>query len=53
MELPDIVCPPDPGLLLTVGGQAVGGQAVATMRVACSHNEHIMWDGLEGKKDAI
>ena len=35
---------------LTVGGLTVGGQTVATMRVACSHNKHIMWDGLEGKR---
>ena len=45
VELPDIVCPPDPCLFLTVRSKAV-----ATMRVACSYNEHIVWDGLEGKK---
>ena len=47
VELSDIICPPDPGLFL-----AMRGKAVATVRVACSYNKHIIWDGLEGEKGA-
>ena len=45
VELSDIVRPPDPGLFLTMGGKAV-----ATVRVASSHNKHIIRDGLEGRR---
>ena len=48
MELSDIVCSPNPCLFLTVRRQAV-----ATMRVTCSYNEHILWDGLEEKKGLL
>ena len=48
MELPDIVCSTNPCLLLTVRGQAV-----ATIGIACRYNEHILWDGLEGKKGLL
>ena len=47
VELSDIICPPDPGLLL-----AMRGKAVATVRVACSYNKHILRDGLEWQKGA-
>ena len=42
VELPDIVRPPYPGLFLT----NVGSKAVAAVRIACSHNEDIVWNGL-------
>ena len=42
VELAHIVCSPDPGFLLIVGGKAV-----ATVGVARSHNENIVWNGLE------
>ena len=45
VELSDIVCAPDPGLFLTMGGKAV-----ATVRVASSHNKHIIRDGLKGRR---
>ena len=42
VELADIVCSPDPGFL-----QIVGGKAVATVGVARTHNENIVWNGLQ------
>ena len=42
VKLADVVRPADPRLLLSVRGQAV-----ATVRIAGSHNKHIVWNGLE------
>jgi len=42
VELSDVVRPPYPGLFLTVGSKAV-----AAVRIACSHNEDIVWNGLQ------
>ena len=47
VELSNIIRPPHPGLFL-----AMRGKTVATVRVACSYNKHILWDGLEGEKEA-
>ena len=48
VKLPNIVRPTDPGLIRTVGGKAV-----ATIGVTCSHNKHIVWDGLEEEKELV
>ena len=45
MELSDVVCSTNPCLL------TVRGQAVATTGVACSYNEHILWDRLHGGEE--
>ena len=46
VKLSDVVRPPDPCLLLSVRSQAV-----TTMRVAGSHNKHIVWNGLEEEEE--
>ena len=45
MEQPNVIWSSNPSLLLTVGGKAV-----ATLRITCSYNKHIVWDGLEGEE---